>query len=231
MCLIFVTLRGRLDDEAMNWTFREGMTLRDAPYGRFRKNQDMINHKYPDYSLRKIKLYKNKQSTVHDTDNNVTIEKTESGGAGAGDGVQNKSLAFPLKSNGPNSVYNSSTKTPPHPLSYPSGSNSRLGCEEIATLTLKRRVGRGTTKDVYSSDYGNTQVAVKMVSPKVPDIRACMRRKMFRSKEECYVYANYKILKEIALAQQLQHPNIAKVSLIHYLARLINFLLMYQVLV
>ncbi|XP_072023824.1 extracellular tyrosine-protein kinase PKDCC-like [Amphiura filiformis] len=84
------------------------------------------------------------------------------------------------------------------------------GCEEIASLQLVRRVGRGTTKDVYVSVYRNMRIAVKMVSPKVPDIKACLRRKMFRDREECYVYANYKMMKEIALFQQLEHPNIAK---------------------
>ncbi|XP_072024820.1 extracellular tyrosine-protein kinase PKDCC-like [Amphiura filiformis] len=84
------------------------------------------------------------------------------------------------------------------------------GCVEIANLPLQHRLGRGSTKDVFASVYKDIPVAVKMVSPEVRDIRSCLKKKKFRDPEECFMYANFKLMKEIALFQQLEHPNIAK---------------------
>ncbi|XP_038069709.1 extracellular tyrosine-protein kinase PKDCC-like [Patiria miniata] len=85
-----------------------------------------------------------------------------------------------------------------------------LSCHDIDTIDKKERLGRGVTKDVYRGVYRGRSVALKMVTEKVEDITACRRRNKYKSTSECYVYAHYKLMKEMALAMQLDHPNIVK---------------------
>ena len=97
-----------------------------------------------------------------------------------------------------------------------SGNHRLLSCRDVDTIDKKERLGRGVTKDVYRGLYRGRSVAVKMVTDKVEDIKACWRRNKHQSKSECYVYANYKLLKEMALTMQLDHQNIVKVECLSY---------------
>lgn len=87
-----------------------------------------------------------------------------------------------------------------------------LSCRDIETVEMRERLGRGMTKDVYRGVYKGRSIAIKMVTNKVEDIKACMRRNKYHSFSDCFVYANYKLMKEVALSMQLDHPNIIKVS-------------------
>ncbi len=86
-----------------------------------------------------------------------------------------------------------------------------LSCVNISNLRLGRQLGKGTTKQVYLSTYQGKEVAVKMITPKVDDVQACLQRGKYAKPEECYLYANYKLLKELTLSMQLSHRNILKV--------------------
>ena len=86
-----------------------------------------------------------------------------------------------------------------------------LSCRDIESIDIKERLGRGVTKDVYRGVYKGRSVAVKMVTNKVEDIKSCWKRNKYKTWSECYVYANYKLMKEVALAMQLDHPNVVKV--------------------
>ncbi|XP_022105604.1 extracellular tyrosine-protein kinase PKDCC-like isoform X3 [Acanthaster planci] len=85
------------------------------------------------------------------------------------------------------------------------------GCKEIASIPLSDRelVGFGYTKRVQKAFLGGKPVALKTPLSNGPDMTQCVGYGM--SKEECFTLANFKVLKEIALLQQLQHPNIIKV--------------------
>ncbi|XP_022105595.1 extracellular tyrosine-protein kinase PKDCC-like isoform X2 [Acanthaster planci] len=87
------------------------------------------------------------------------------------------------------------------------------GCKEIASIPLSDRelVGFGYTKRVQKAFLGGKPVALKTPLSNGPDMTQCVGYGM--SKEECFTLANFKVLKEIALLQQLQHPNIIKISL------------------
>ena len=87
-----------------------------------------------------------------------------------------------------------------------------LSCANLSQFKRGLFLGRGFTKSVYKSTYKGEEVAVKMITSDVEDIKACLERKLYYKKEECYLYANYKLLKEITLGLQLQHRNILKVS-------------------
>ncbi|XP_022111558.1 uncharacterized protein LOC110990763 [Acanthaster planci] len=86
-----------------------------------------------------------------------------------------------------------------------------LACHNIDTIDKKEHLGRGVTKEVYRGVYRGRSVALKMVTDKVEDIKACRRRNKYKRKSDCYVYANYKLVKEMALTMQVNHPNIVKV--------------------
>ena len=86
-----------------------------------------------------------------------------------------------------------------------------LSCANISQFELGHFLGRGITKMVFKSTYEGDDVAVKIITPDVEDVQACLERGRYSRTEECYLYANYKLLKEITLALQLQHRNIVKV--------------------
>ncbi|XP_072043919.1 extracellular tyrosine-protein kinase PKDCC-like [Amphiura filiformis] len=86
-----------------------------------------------------------------------------------------------------------------------------LSCANLSVLKLGRNLGKGITKEVFQSSYKGTDVAVKMITPSVEDVTACLKRGKYNKPEECYLYANYKLLKEITLSLQLNHRNILKI--------------------
>ncbi|XP_033127328.1 extracellular tyrosine-protein kinase PKDCC-like [Anneissia japonica] len=83
-----------------------------------------------------------------------------------------------------------------------------FSCRNVSDIRIFSSLGHGTTKEVFRGKYDGREMAVKMVTSKVLDVKKCLERKMFWKREECYLLANYKILKEILFVRQLQHPNI-----------------------
>ncbi|XP_019643246.1 PREDICTED: extracellular tyrosine-protein kinase PKDCC-like [Branchiostoma belcheri] len=88
--------------------------------------------------------------------------------------------------------------------------NEFLTCKEISDISIIKGLGHGYTKVVELGSYRGQNVAVKRVQPSVKDITACRQRVDKERWHECYLFANYKIMKEILLQKQLQHPNIVK---------------------
>ncbi|PIK42283.1 putative extracellular tyrosine-protein kinase PKDCC [Apostichopus japonicus] len=77
-------------------------------------------------------------------------------------------------------------------------------------MVLDRPVGRGTTKTAFKSTFAGQTVVVKMVTDNVKDIVACKKKKGAHNINSCFKFAQYKIMKEIALLEQLRHPNVAQ---------------------
>ncbi|XP_033127475.1 extracellular tyrosine-protein kinase PKDCC-like isoform X2 [Anneissia japonica] len=88
-----------------------------------------------------------------------------------------------------------------------------FSCRNISDVRIISSLGHGTTKEVFRGKYDGREMAVKMVTSKVLDVKKCLERKMFWKQEECYILANYKILKEILFVRQLQHPNILQTTI------------------
>lgn len=86
-----------------------------------------------------------------------------------------------------------------------------LTCKDISRIQQGEAIGRGTTKEVFGGSYCGKDVAIKMVTPAVKDVRLCLNRRAYRSKEECYEYANYKLMKEIAYRLQLNSDRLVQV--------------------
>ncbi|KAM4695498.1 extracellular tyrosine-protein kinase PKDCC [Discoglossus pictus] len=97
--------------------------------------------------------------------------------------------------------------TSPHPKIDLSLKPPLLGCQEISNVTNVRYLGSGYTKAVYKLVLNDTvAVALKSVDFGGHDIQNCV--KLYRSLEDCYRLASFKIVKEMILLQRLQHPNI-----------------------
>ena len=101
-------------------------------------------------------------------------------------------------------------------LDQPARGGSRtglFGCQEINGIThsQKEYVGSGFTKRVQRALLGDTYVALKTPLQDGPDVIECTHYGM--KIDECFRLANFKVMKEIALLQQLQHPNIIKVGM------------------
>lgn len=97
-------------------------------------------------------------------------------------------------------------------LTDANGSRQYLGCRHIEDIQIVGKIGRGYTKTVHKGLYKGLEIAVKSVQLDNEDIKHCAVHKSNRSVDECFIYAKYKLAKEIIMLQQLQHANIIKVS-------------------
>lgn len=86
-----------------------------------------------------------------------------------------------------------------------------LGCKEIKAIQAFGNIGRGYTKTVQKGLYKGIEVALKSAQIDSEDIKQCLKNPMVNlSVEECFIFAKYKVAKEIIMLQQLQHANIVK---------------------
>ena len=87
-----------------------------------------------------------------------------------------------------------------------------LGCKQISQIIVKDELGRGYTKLTQRGVYNGFDVAVKSVALDSTDINNCVREKRAKLRSDCLLFSRYKVVKELLLYQQLNHPNIIKVS-------------------
>lgn len=96
---------------------------------------------------------------------------------------------------------------------YTTKEKSLLDCIDIKAIKIVENIGRGYTKTVQKGEHKGVEVALKSVHLDNEDIRSCVSNPAApRSIEECFIFAKYKLAKEIIMLQQLQHANIVKVS-------------------
>lgn len=104
-------------------------------------------------------------------------------------------------------------------------------CEAVAKMVPSMSfLAAGWTKAVYKAKFNDVDLAVKTVDVTGQDVNQCLEKQRHDNEEyldveRCYHKAAKKIIKEIALLKQLQHPNVIKVrSFILYAVKFSLFL-------
>lgn len=91
-----------------------------------------------------------------------------------------------------------------------------FSCTNIEQIQIKRKLGQGVTKQVYLGVHSGQKVAVKMVTRNVIDVISCIKNQKrdalgsIVDKHRCYTLPNMKLMKEILLLHQLNHPNLLR---------------------
>ena len=115
------------------------------------------------------------------------------------------------------STYNSSIFMPSNSRYMLLNSDRSFNCSNINEIIIRHKLGQGVTKQVYLGMYKGYKVAVKMVTKSSLDVKSCLSQ-MSRdgydltvaNKRKCYDLTSYKLVKELLLLQQLNHPNIMR---------------------
>ena len=94
----------------------------------------------------------------------------------------------------------------------PSIHDAALSCKEISQIEIKEELGRGFTKLTERGVYNGRDVAVKSVALDSTDLHNCVKEKRAKVVADCLLFSRYKIMKELLLYQQLNHPNVVKVG-------------------
>lgn len=93
------------------------------------------------------------------------------------------------------------------------GDRLMLNCTSLGDLTGLEWLASGWTKAVYRGRFKSGRaIALKTVNLGGHDIESCLARGEAPSLARCYRRTSAKILRELILLQQLDHPNVIKVS-------------------
>ena len=82
-----------------------------------------------------------------------------------------------------------------------------IGCHNIDEVKTGVKLGNGVTKSTFQATFKNHPVVVKMITANSKDISQCLKKSR-QSREQCSIFPRMKLMKEILMAQQLNHPNI-----------------------
>ena len=101
--------------------------------------------------------------------------------------------------------------TPPEPSARAATPPPILNCTSLEEVTDLEWVASGWTKAVYRGRLRGRDIAVKTVNLDGHDIESCLARPEGPSLGRCYRRTSAKILRELILLQELDHPNVIKV--------------------
>ena len=88
-----------------------------------------------------------------------------------------------------------------------------FNCTNINKISLKQKIGHGVSKQAFLGYYHGKPVAVKMVTRHQKDVRNCLQRLTDNDvsrRHDCFVFSNMKLMKEILLLEQMDHPGFIK---------------------
>ena len=94
--------------------------------------------------------------------------------------------------------------------------NLMFNCTNIHMIQLKSKIGHGVTKQTFEGDYHGLPVAVKMVTRHQSDVKTCINAinisdpKSAEQRSRCFAFPTMKLMKEILLLEQLDHPGFVK---------------------
>lgn len=91
-----------------------------------------------------------------------------------------------------------------------------FNCTNISAIKIKKKIGHGVSKQTFLGEYQRGHVAVKMVTRHIHDVKSCLDNvrsddpDIIRARSRCYLYSTMKLMKEILVAEQLHHHNMAQ---------------------
>ena len=86
-------------------------------------------------------------------------------------------------------------------------------CTHINNISLKQKIGHGVSKQAFLGYYHGKPVAVKMVTRHQQDVINCLRKLLDNDvsrRHDCFVFPNMKLMKEVLLLEQMDHPGFIK---------------------
>ena len=101
--------------------------------------------------------------------------------------------------------------------------NHMFNCTNIHMIELESKIGHGVSKQTFKGNYKGLPVAVKMVTRNQKDVRTCINalnvsdHNNAEQMSRCFVFPTMKLMKEILLLEQLDHPGF--VPLLGYCVR------------
>lgn len=92
-----------------------------------------------------------------------------------------------------------------------------FNCTNVPFIKLRKKIGHGVSKQTFLGEYRGHHVAVKMVTRHIHTVKSCLddvrvhdREASVAARSKCYLYSTMKLMKEILLAEQLSHQNLAQ---------------------
>ncbi|CAG2253925.1 PKDCC [Mytilus edulis] len=88
-----------------------------------------------------------------------------------------------------------------------------FNCTNINKISLKQKIGHGVSKQAFLGHYHGQEIAVKMVTRHQKDVRNCFQKlsdEDIVKRHECFMFPNMKLMKEILLLEQMDHPGFIK---------------------
>ncbi|KAL4220415.1 hypothetical protein ACF0H5_020818 [Mactra antiquata] len=91
-----------------------------------------------------------------------------------------------------------------------------INCSNIHEIHLQTKIGHGVSKQTYKATFRGRPVAVKMVTRHQSEVKQCIERindnhpQKDELRSKCYVFPTMKLMKEILLLEQLNHPGFVK---------------------
>ena len=98
-------------------------------------------------------------------------------------------------------------------LSFP---RHRFNCSNIHIINLQSKIGHGVSKQTFKGSFRGMPIAVKMVTRHQKEVKTCIDAinssdaKRTEERAKCFVHPTMKIMKEILLLEQLNHPGFVK---------------------
>ncbi|WAR28083.1 PKDCC-like protein [Mya arenaria] len=129
---------------------------------------------------------------------------------------RNTDKAFPLNSFQSRSQDSQSDKdvspreAPDHETKY------LINCENIHEVHLHSKIGHGVSKQTFRGHFRGKHVAVKMVTRHQIEVKSCIEQlnksdpDFISYRSRCFVFSTMKLMKEILLLQQLNHPGFVR---------------------
>lgn len=91
-----------------------------------------------------------------------------------------------------------------------------INCSNIHEVNLQSKIGHGVSKQTFKAVFRGKHVAVKMVTRHQSEVKTCIERindshpKKDELRSRCFVFPTMKLMKEILLLEQLNHPGFVK---------------------